>query len=118
MDSRLAMVLVLVVDMEWEQVLAGPAIGTSPPYQKAKTPKLRLKNSGLNILGVMVWVIMAVLLDLGVVITVLDSVPMVMVLEVGQDMDLHPTQHCFQHPSSDLEFLQNPIKRGQTGGEM
>lgn len=46
MDSRLAMVLVLVLDMESEQVLAGLAIGTGPPYQKAKKTKLLLKNLG------------------------------------------------------------------------
>jgi len=66
----------------------------------------------------MVLDIMAVLLALGAVITVLDSDPMVMVWEVGQDLDLHPAQHCFPHPSSDLVFLQNPVKRGQTGGKM
>lgn len=120
MDSRLVMVLVL--DMASEQVLAGLAIGTSPPYQKAKNPKALLKNSGSNTLGVMVLdilVAMAVLLALGAATMALVSDLMVMVGEVGQDMeDLHPTQHCFPHPFSDRVFQQNPIKKAQTGGEM
>lgn len=107
--------------MESEQVLAGLAIGTSPAYQKAKKLKVLPKNSASNTLGVMALDIleaMAVLLALGAVTTVLDSDPMVMVWVVFQDMDLHLTQHCYPHPSSDQVFQQNLIKRAQTEGKM